>query len=145
MATKLRHQSATGSIPQSPSNHFLEGRTNTAVCVDIVTRNVTVLLGIDRLVLDQLLPLGNLLGVLQPVFAGGSWVIEVLFELSQLVTNLVEGAIRCLLTAWNRQRLGIFSWCIVSVPLGSNMVDLSEQAPADQVDRVVIELSLIHI
>ena len=53
--------------------------------------------------------------------------------------RIVSPAICGYFAAGNRQGPRIASWKIVAVPLGANVMDLSDDSPVDQVDCVVVQ------
>ena len=134
VAAELGHQASARAVPEPPADQLLQRRANGTVA-DRLFR-VAILRGIDGLVEDLRLELGDLL--LECVDVGRLGGLEILLPAGELLGE------RCV--ARHRRLPRVFAREVAAVPLGADRVDVSDQfRGADRVDGVVVEDAVVPL
>ena len=138
VASKFSHQTCASPIKQSPTDQFFHGRNGSISegFFDIPEASRIDLVGKPSLLLgDFSLQLFNLCGALG--------LLEFLDEFIQIGFDLVDLGIR--IASYHGWLPRIVSGKVAPVPLCSDVVQLSEHAPADQVNGVIVQDAVVSL
>ncbi len=146
MAAQLGHQPRAGAIPEPPTDQLFERRPLVAARQSQLL--VTMFSGVDLLVLDLGLNLGDELDRMFVLRSGGVLCIDHRFQVGNVLIEFLEtGNLGEWILVVGRQRHlpAIVARQIAPMPLSADVVNVSQETMRDQPLGVVVEDAVIAL